>query len=76
MSLVAEFDFAFAQTKGAVSHELDWTARAVRPAVLLYKGDLLEGYYQGWCLLERERLQNMHLNTLDKLMVFCQARGL
>jgi len=42
-------------------------------AVDLYQGDLLEGWYQEWCLCERERLQNMHLAMLDKLMDYSLA---
>jgi DNA-binding SARP family transcriptional activator len=39
----------------------------------LYQGDLLEGCYQDWCLYERERLQNMYLALLDKLIDYCEA---
>ena len=41
-------------------------------AVLLYKGDLLENWYHEWCLFERERLQNLYLTLLFKLMVYCE----
>ena len=34
----------------------------------LYKGDLLDGWYQDWCLFERERLLQMHLAMRDALM--------
>ncbi len=44
-------------------------------AVEIYRGDLLEGWYQDWCLYERERLQNIYLVMLDKLMCFCEAKG-
>ena len=39
----------------------------------LYQGPLLEGWYQDWCLLERERLQSMYLAMLDKLMSFTEV---
>jgi hypothetical protein len=42
-------------------------------AVGLYQGDLLEGWYQDWCIYERERLQNIYLTMLDKLMGYCEA---
>jgi DNA-binding SARP family transcriptional activator len=42
-------------------------------AVDLYRGDLLEGWYQDWCLFERQRLLNMYLAMLDKLMGYCEA---
>jgi DNA-binding SARP family transcriptional activator len=48
---------------------------ALQGAVQLYRGDLLEGWYQDWCLYERERLQNIYLVMLDKLMCFCEAKG-
>jgi DNA-binding SARP family transcriptional activator len=48
---------------------------ALQAAVEVYRGDLLEGWYQDWCLYERERLQNIYLVMLDKLMCFCEAKG-
>lgn len=48
---------------------------ALQAAVQIYRGDLLEGWYQDWCLYERERLQNIYLVMLDKLMCFCEAQG-
>jgi len=41
----------------------------LQEAVRLSYADLLEGWYQDWCLYERERLQNIYLLILDKLMV-------
>jgi DNA-binding SARP family transcriptional activator len=46
-----------------------------RKAVELYQGDLLEGWYQDWCLLERERFKEMYLNLVDKLMGYCEANN-
>jgi DNA-binding SARP family transcriptional activator len=34
----------------------------------LYKGDLLEGVYEDWCLYERERLRLAFMNILVRLM--------
>lgn len=47
---------------------------ALAEAAQLYQGDLLEGWYQDWCLFERERLQSMFLEMLDKLVDCCVAR--
>ena len=33
------------------------------------------GWYEDWCLSEHERLQNMYLKMLDKLMGYCEAHG-
>jgi DNA-binding SARP family transcriptional activator len=41
--------------------------------VQLYGGDLLEGWYQDWCLYERERLQNIWLAILEKLMAYSES---
>lgn len=48
-------------------------AEQLRLAVQLYQGDLLEGWYQDWCILERDRLQNMYLAMLDKLLSYSEA---
>jgi DNA-binding SARP family transcriptional activator len=64
----------FTRAEGRQGHSLNGeSAKALSEAVCLYKGDLLEGWYQDWCLGERERLQNMFLALLDKLMSYCEA---
>jgi DNA-binding SARP family transcriptional activator len=71
---VEVFERAFAVAQGKAGHDLDAeTKRIVQEAVELYKGDLLEGWYQDWCLYERERLQNMYLVMLDKLISYSEA---
>jgi DNA-binding SARP family transcriptional activator len=47
----------------------------LRGRAAVYSGDLLDGCYQDWCLLERERLQNLYLLLLDKLMEACEVHG-
>lgn len=70
---VAVFEHAFTTTQGVPGKQLDKTAAAMlKDAVQLYTGDLLDGCYQDWCLFERERLQNMYLSMLDKLMGYCE----
>ncbi len=41
-------------------------------AVALYQADLLEGYYDNWLLLERERLRESYLQALDDLILICK----
>jgi DNA-binding SARP family transcriptional activator len=73
---VAIFEHAFALVRGVRGQELDaQRAQAVREAVQLYQGDLLQGWYQDWCLRERERLQDMYLAMLDKLMEYAEVQG-
>jgi DNA-binding SARP family transcriptional activator len=72
---VYQFEQAVAMTRGRQGKELSLAeAQSLRAAVQLYRGDLLENWYQDWCLLERERLQNMYLASLDKLMDYCEAQ--
>jgi DNA-binding SARP family transcriptional activator len=73
---VCEFERSFGEAQCVTGQYLDpdRAARVVQ-AVELYRGDLLEGCYDDWCLVERERLQNMHLMMLDKLMAYSEAAG-
>lgn len=71
---VEVFERAFARAQGKAGKDMDEeTKRLVETAAELYKGDLLEGWYQDWCLSDRERLQNMYLVMLDKLISRCEA---
>ena len=73
---VADFERAFVGAEGIAGRQLDVEkAHALKDAVSLYNDDLLPGYYQDWILFERERLQNMYLLMLDKLIVYLQFRG-
>jgi len=45
---------------------------SAQKALALYKGDLLEGWYQDWCIFERERYQTMYITFLDKLVQYCE----
>lgn len=70
---VADFEQAYELACGFPDHRLNpEAAAALEGAVQLYTGDLLEGCYQDWCLYERERLQNMYLSMLDKLIIHCE----
>jgi len=42
-------------------------------AVEIYRGALLQGWYQQWCLEERERLRQIYLSTLDALIAECES---
>src|SRR2546421_2227470 len=71
---VVIFGKAFDLVQKVPEHELDaQRVQVLQDAVQLYQGPLLEGWYQDWCLLEREHLQNMYLTMLDKLMGYCEV---
>lgn len=50
-------------------------AEALQQAVALYTSDLLENWYRDWCLLERERLQDVYLMALGKLAHYAERHG-
>lgn len=73
---VAVFERAFAAVRGVPGEKLSaQQASEVQAAVALYQGDLLEGCYHDWFLYERERLQNMYLTMLDKLLAYHMQQG-
>jgi DNA-binding SARP family transcriptional activator len=71
---VRVFDEAMSRIRGIPGQALEPAhVEVLEEAIQLYRGDLLEGWYQDWCLYERERLQNIYLDMLDKLMAYCEA---
>lgn len=73
---VASFESACNGARGVPGRQLETAAAAaLRSAVALYRGELLESWYHDWCLVERERFQLMYLSALDKLVGYCEAHG-
>ena len=73
---VAELEEAFdrmPRIPGERMTEAD--AHILQEAVALYRGDLLDGWYQDWCTYERERLKVMYLTIVEKLLGYCEAKG-
>lgn len=70
---LVEFETVYDSVKGTKVQELsEADYRLMQHASCLYRGDLLQGWYQDWCLFERERFQTMQLLLLDKLVQFCE----
>jgi DNA-binding SARP family transcriptional activator len=70
---VADVEQAFVMTKGV--EPADFTPTIIdraRRAVDLYEGDLLEGWYNDWCLYHRDWLHSMYMSLLDKLMIVAE----
>jgi DNA-binding SARP family transcriptional activator len=47
----------------------------LQAAIGLYRGDLLEGFYDDWCVEERYRLETLYLDALRCLALHCQSVG-
>lgn len=72
---VAEFERCLQRVGNRPGEELDAEeADLLAYAVELYRGDLLDGLYDQWCVYERERLRLMFLSALEGLMHYHQAR--
>ena len=72
---VVAFEEICVSVRGTPEDELSEDGiEALQTAVQIYAGDLLEGCYEDWCILERERLQNMYLALLGKLLRCCETR--
>lgn len=73
---VARFEEAYESVRTVAGEQLT-NARAddVAGAAELYRGDLLEGWQEEWCIFERERLRVIYLAMLQKLLGYCEATG-
>ncbi len=49
--------------------------QALEEAVALYQGEFLEGIYDDWVLVERERLRGLYLQALQALLVVYKQTG-
>ena len=73
---VTEFETAFAAVEGVRGAALTREqAQTLQRATELYRGELLEGWYQDWCLCERVRFQEIYQKMLHKMMSWCEANG-
>lgn len=71
---VAIFDHAFASVEKITGNALDpQQVKLLQNSLQLYKSDLLEGWYEDWCIYERERRQAMYVVMLDKLLVYSET---
>jgi len=67
---VIDFEWAIIRAEQAQqAGDLAAERLALENVVKLYHGDLLPGCYEKWVLTERERLQQLHLMALERLVV-------
>jgi predicted ATPase/DNA-binding SARP family transcriptional activator len=73
---VADFEQALAQANQTGHRGNQTTLRsALAEAVERYHGDLLPGWYDDWVLLERERLRQLFLTALERLILILEQEG-
>jgi DNA-binding SARP family transcriptional activator len=73
---VAVFERAYVLCRETAGRDLtDLQVQDLEAAVGLYQGDLIESWYQDWCIYERDRLQLTYLAMLERLMGHCEARA-
>lgn len=73
---VQVFENAFNLLQDVAGAELSGaTVQTLQSAVELYRGELMEGLFEDWCLRARERLQLMYLSMLEKLIDYCEVHG-
>ncbi len=73
---VEELEAAFDGVQSTPGEQLTIDQAAeIERAVELYRGDLLEGWQEDWCVFERERLRAINLTMLEKLVGYCEASG-
>lgn len=66
----------FMETQGIRGKDLEKKqVRSIQSMVELCTGSLLEGWYQDWCLYEREHLQYLFLAMLDKLTDYYETHA-
>lgn len=70
---VAEFEDRVHRANGEAS-DVD-SPRLLKEAVALYRGDLLEGIYDDWCVCEQQRLRLLLIEALESLTQNSANRG-
>ncbi len=71
----AEFEEHINQVKRISGTDPSQIAVSLTRAIELYRGDLLQDCYADWCLVERERLRQLYLQSLVHLMVYYGGQG-
>lgn len=71
---VAQFEDCLQRANGSSGEDSDvHSLRRLERAVALYRGDLLEGVYEDWCVCEQQRLRLLLIGAL-KSLIECHAK--
>ncbi len=68
-------DVAVFQDKARVGDALSCYEADLKAAINIYRADFLEACYDDWALLERERLRDLYLQTLERLIVLYKQKS-
>ena len=71
---VEEFELK-RQEAGSREQGTDACILSLTSCIQLYLGPFLDGFYHDWVLLERERLQELYLETLKRLLEYNKQTG-
>lgn len=72
---VEEFEKALKQIQRSEDDIAASEWSALRQAVALYRGDFLAGFYDDWAVFERERLRELYLAALERLLALGKLQG-
>ncbi len=73
---VAELEGAYAPVRAVPAEEIGHrAAEDAMKAAGLYRGDLLDGWDEDWCVRERERTKIVYLALLEKLVGYCETHN-
>lgn len=70
-----EFEQSVREGSSATQLSLSEKISLLETAVLLYRGDLLNGFYDDWATSDRERLRELFLGALQTLTDLLMGRG-
>lgn len=73
---VAAFEAVLEAARAAAGHaDVSAQTRFLREAVRLYRGSLLPGFYESWIAPEEQRLEQLFLDALRRLIALEEAAG-
>ncbi len=71
---IRKFEIVIQAVKGIAGRDLSAVAADdLQKACALYRGDLLEGWYQDWALYERHRYKARYISMLERLLEYAEA---
>lgn len=71
---IAELETAYERVRTVAPEQInEGEAWSLMKAADLYRGHLLDGWEEDWCVRERERFKALYVSLLEKLVGYCEA---